>query len=113
MAPTPIDPQARKVGQRIKAARAYLGLSQQEVADSLRLNRSQISYLEAGRRPLRVEELYQLSRLLQRPMDYFLEEPRTPLLPPAGVLAEELGKLDPADLAEVLRFAEFLRQRGR
>lgn len=52
------------IARAIRAERTYAGLHQQDVADALGLSRSAITRIENGTRPLGVEELYAICRLL-------------------------------------------------
>lgn len=62
------------IGQRVKEARTYLGLSQENVAQALDLRRPAISEIEGGGRKVTAEELEKLSKLLHRPVAWFLGE---------------------------------------
>ena len=57
----------------IRFARSrLLGLSQQDLADQLELDRTAVSRIESGQRGIDSLELSRLSRVLQRPIDWFL-----------------------------------------
>ena len=68
------------LAERLREAREYLGLSQDEVATALRLSRPAITNIESGTRKIEAVELEQLSRLYRQPLSYFLEnkEPKKP-----------------------------------
>jgi repressor LexA len=61
-------------GQRIKAARERLGLTQKELA--VQINRSQdtIWSYEAGTLKPRLDDIPQLARILDVPITYFFED---------------------------------------
>lgn len=102
----------KELGDRLREAREYLGLSQQAVADHLKVSRSAISLIESGLRKVDTIELSKLARLYQRPVedltgpDTRLGKKRTP--DEVAVLARTASELTKKDREEVLRFAEFL-----
>jgi Zn-dependent peptidase ImmA (M78 family)/DNA-binding XRE family transcriptional regulator len=61
-----------QVGSRIRRAREARGISQQELADALKISQAAMSNIESGARPLRVDELVAISRVLGEEPDYFL-----------------------------------------
>lgn len=69
----PGDPRlARLIGARIRKAREDARLSQGDLAQALNLSQAAVSTIENGTRPLRVDELVVLSRLIGRDVEYFL-----------------------------------------
>lgn len=64
----------RELGQRLKRAREAIGLTQQQVADSVALTRVAISQIESGQRAVSSFELLHLSRLYGRDMVSFFDE---------------------------------------
>ncbi len=105
------------VGVRLKEAREYLGLSQQEVATALNLPRTAVSMMESGQRGVDSLELKALSKLYQRPMAFFTGEEEEVLGADVGadvaLLAKQVAKLSDQDRSELLRFSEFLMQRSQ
>jgi Zn-dependent peptidase ImmA (M78 family)/DNA-binding XRE family transcriptional regulator len=63
---------ARLIGARIRKAREDVHLSQGDLAKALGLSQAAVSTIENGTRPLRVDELVVLSRVIGREVDYFL-----------------------------------------
>ena len=55
---------------RLREAREYLGLSQEEVARHLDLSRASISAIEAGKRRVQSLELRDLARLYRTTVEY-------------------------------------------
>ncbi len=103
-----------KLGERLKNAREYLQLSQDEVARLLGVPRAAISLMESGQRRVEALELKKLAQIYQRPLSYFTGgEEKSPKLP-AEVehLARKAAELSNRDRAELARFAEFLRSRA-
>lgn len=103
------------LARRLKEAREYLELSQDEVAGVLKVPRSAISLIEAGQRRVEALELQRLAAIYQRPIGYFTGENPEPAALPETVqhLARTAAKLTDRDREELQRFAEFLQMRGR
>lgn len=109
------DVNRQLLGSRLKEARDYLELSQDEVAKALDLPRSAISLIEAGQRKVEAMELKRLAEIYQRPIGHFTGESAsgTPMPETVQHLARAAAKLTDKDREELLRFAEFLQVRGR
>jgi transcriptional regulator with XRE-family HTH domain len=69
--PDPID---IHVGQRLKARRVMLGLSQEKLAESLGLTFQQIQKYERGANRISASRLYHLSRVLDAPVSFFFDD---------------------------------------
>lgn len=103
----------KAIAEKLREAREYLGLSQQEVADAIDLPRSAVSLIESSQRDVKSIELQSLARLYQRPIGYFTgEEPQT-MGGDVAVLARQVAKLSEQDREELLRFSEYLVQRSK
>ena len=103
------------LGARLREAREYLRLSQDEVARALDLPGSAVSLMEAGQRKVEAIELKRLAEIYQRPITYFTGDAGDPSAVPETVrhLARAAAKLTDQDREELLRFAEFLQARAR
>ncbi len=105
------DKQRLQMAGRLRDAREYLGLSQDEVAAVLKLSRPAITNIESGTRKVEAVELDQLAKLYGRSVSYFLSgetaDKSTPEL--VAFYARTIKGLSESDLNEVARFAEFLR----
>jgi transcriptional regulator with XRE-family HTH domain len=104
------------IGARLKEAREYLGLSQQEVANALNLPRTAVSMMESGQRGVESLELKALAKLYQRPVAYFTgedEELGAAVGADVAMLAKQVAKLSDQDRGELMRFSEFLMQRSQ
>ena len=101
------------LGARLKEAREYLELSQDEVAKVLNVPRSAISLIEAGQRKVDALELKQLAEIYQRPVGHFTGEiaEAAPASAEVQHLARAAAKLTDKDREELIRFAEFLKSR--
>lgn len=118
MARTPIgfagpDPEAVQLGKRLKQAREYIGVTQEEAATHLNVRRSAISEMEAGKRGVGALEMKQLAALYQRPMGWFAGETAPPGADEIGFLARTVSELSENDRNELANFAEFLRSKSQ
>lgn len=102
------------IAAKLKEAREYLGLSQQEVADALDLSRSAVSLMETAQRGVNSVELKSLAQLYKRPIGYFTGEESTQVMGgDVAMLAKQVAKLSEQDRDELLRFSEYLVQRSK
>jgi len=104
-----------EMARRLKEAREYLELQQDEVARDLGVPRTAISLIESGQRKVEALELQKLARLYQRPVGYFTGEEAADIgLPPqVAHLARAASKLSNRDRDELSRFADYLRARSQ
>jgi transcriptional regulator with XRE-family HTH domain len=109
--PAEPDEQRVELAARLRDAREYLGMSQDEVAAALKLSRPAITNIESGSRKVEAIELDQLAQLYGRPVTYFLagEQADQTSSERVAFYARTLKGLSEKDLTEVARFAEFLR----
>jgi len=105
----------RRLGERLRDARKYLGLSQEEVAAYLKIPRTALVDIESGQRRVEAIELTKLSQLYKQPVGYFIGEDASASSLPASVmfLAKKAAELSDQDKEEVSRFVEYLRARSR
>jgi phosphopantetheine--protein transferase-like protein len=111
LAPMTQDDEQVEVGQRLKSARTTLGLTQEDVASVLGIQRTSVIALEAGRRNVTALELRRLARLYRRDVAWILGEVDQELSatePENQALFRATAQLSPSDKEQVLRFAEFL-----
>jgi len=64
-----------ELGARVAASRRRRGLSQEDLAAELGLDRTAITKIEAGRRHVNTLELVRLAEALDRPLDWFVSSP--------------------------------------
>src|SRR5262249_12940991 len=102
-----------KIAAKLKEAREDLGLSQQEVAEAMKLPRSAISLVETAQRGVESVELKAFAKLYQRPVGFFTGEETVPMGGEVAMLARQVAKLSPQDRDELLRFSEYLVQRSK
>jgi transcriptional regulator with XRE-family HTH domain len=113
--PSAPDEQRVQMAARLKEAREYLGLSQDQTAMVLKISRPAVSNIESGARKVEAVELDQLSQLYGRSVSYFLSGVDTDQTPSDKVAfyARTLKDLSKRDLNEVARFADFLRSANK
>ena len=104
----------REIGERLREARHYLGLKQDEVAQYLKIQRSALSEIEAGNRRVEALELSRLAKLYRQPVAYFIGEDDAAASLPVDVahLARRAADLSRKDRDELGRFADYLRSRS-
>lgn len=107
--------QRRRLGDRLREARKYLGLKQDEVANYLRIPRTALPDIENGQRRVEAIELTRLAKLYRQPIGYFTGEDEMSASLPVDVahLARRAADLSQQDRDELGRFAEYLRTRSR
>jgi transcriptional regulator with XRE-family HTH domain len=105
----------RRLGDRLREARKYLGLKQEEVAGYLKIPRTALTDIENGQRKVEAIELARLARLYRQPVGYFTGEDEAAASLPIDVahLARQAAGLSQQDRDELGRFAEYLRARSQ
>ncbi|PDT34464.1 MULTISPECIES: helix-turn-helix domain-containing protein [Sinorhizobium] len=108
------DAQRRRLGERLRKAREYIGYSQDEVAAFLRVPRTAVTNMESGTRKVEALELSKLAELYRKTVGYFMENDTAgdTLPPDVAHLARQAAKLSVKDREELGRFAEFLKSRS-
>ncbi len=109
-------PQRQQLGLRLREARKYLGLTQEEVARSLSISRTALVEIENGQRKVEALELYRFAKLYQYPVSQFVAEidaSAVPLPPDIAHLARKAAELSDADREELGRFVDYLRTRAK
>lgn len=106
-----------RLGERLREAREYVGVTQDEVAKHLGVPRSALSNIEAGQRKVDALELRTLAKLYQRPTTWFtgeeqvIEQPA--LSKEVAHLARAAASLSSQDREQLARFADFLRAKAK
>ena len=103
----------KRLGDRLREARKYLGLKQEEVAAYLKIPRTALTDIENGQRRVEAIELTHLARLYRQSVAYFTGEDKASASLPADTahLARRVADLSAPDREELGRFAEYLRTR--
>jgi transcriptional regulator with XRE-family HTH domain len=109
------DDEYLRMGARLREAREFLSLSQESVADALKIPRASVSAIESGRRKVSSLELRDLAKLYRRPMESFYDQHKDsmPLDSEADqALYRAVRELSDGDKEQVLKFAEFIKTSG-
>jgi transcriptional regulator with XRE-family HTH domain len=111
--PADEDGAARRLGERLKKLREYLGMSQQHVAECTGIPRSAVSDIERGQRKVDAVELTKFARLYQHPVSWLLDEDEqaTADTHALALFARKFGRLSEEDRVQLEDFADFLAAR--
>lgn len=113
---TTIDDEAERerLGEKLREAREYIGLSQDEVARHLGIPRTALTNIESGQRKVDALELKGLADLYRQSVSHFTghEKGKESFSPDITHLARAAAKLSVKDREELGRFAEYLRARA-
>ena len=106
------EEQRAAVAQRLREAREYVGLSQEDAALALGLSRPTITNIESGNRRVEAVESDKLAALYRQSVTFLLSGDDAVGATPAQVqfLARAVKGLSPKDMEEVARFASFLKR---
>lgn len=104
----------KRLGDKLREARKYLGLKQEEVASYLKIQRTALTDIEAGQRKVDAIELAKLAKLYRQPVGFFTGEEDAGSALPMDVahLARKAAGLSEQDLDELNKFAEYLKSRA-
>lgn len=105
------ESEQQELAARLREAREYVGLLQEDIAQALGIPRASVSALEAGKRRVSSLELRRLARLYRRPVGWLLGEDIE--IDVSAPLFRATSALSDNDKEQVLRFAEFLAGAGR
>lgn len=111
-----LTPDRKTLGQRLRNAREYVGMKQEDVARHLSIPRSALSHIEAGQRKVDALELSLMAKLYQRPASWFTADdaaPESELPEEIAHVARAAASLSSQDRQELARFADFLQSRAR
>jgi transcriptional regulator with XRE-family HTH domain len=103
------DAQRAGLAQRLREAREFVGLSQEEVATALGISRPAVTNIESGARKVEAVELDRLSALYGQSVEYLLNGEVQKSDARLAFLARATQGLTERDLGELERFASFLR----
>jgi transcriptional regulator with XRE-family HTH domain len=103
----------RRLGDKLKKLREYLGMSQQYVAECTGVPRSAVSDIERGQRKVDAVELTKFARLYQQPVSWLLDEDEraSPDAHALSLFTRKYGRLTKHDLEQLEDFAAFLAAR--
>lgn len=110
------DAERRRLGEKLREAREYVGYSQDEVAGFLKVPRTAVTNMESGQRKVDALELKRLAELYRQPISHFTgddnDEAGAALPTDVAHLARQATALSRKDREELGRFAEFLKMRA-
>ena len=112
----PSDQEERvRLGARLREARKYLGLKQEDVGAHLKIPRTALVDIESGERRVEAIELTRLAKLYKQPVSYFTGEDADAAALPPGIahLARQAAELTDQDREELSRFVQYLRARSQ
>lgn len=84
-----------QIGQRIHARRKQLGYTQEQLAERMEVSIQMVSNLERGNKAIRIDNLVNLSQILEVSTDYILTGKATPT--DSEALARRVASLSPRD----------------
>ncbi len=96
----------KKIGQKLQEARKKAGLTQEQVADFLGVNKILISYYENGTREISIATLRNLANLYGYTLNYFLSDDET--REPEVSFSFRADELEKEDLEVIAMANEFL-----
>ena len=100
----------KRIGSRIRQAREALGLSQEKLCPTCRMLTHGHFVLRDGARRVRIEDLQRLAKVLNKPIDYFLqEEPEDELV---SILWRARQELSPRAYQQMKAFLSHLQEQG-
>lgn len=108
----------KDIGLKIQIAREEKGLSQEQLARALGCSQPALSNYEKGKRRLYLSHLEKLSEILEKPLEYFMENNTLPPMShesaPAGdqhlhQLLENIRELNDTELEELYNYVQFLK----
>jgi transcriptional regulator with XRE-family HTH domain len=103
----------QQIGDRLRQAREYLELRQEEAALAVGLSRSALSLVENGRRKVDAVELARFAEVYRQSIEALTGTAESKPLPESvQALARAATELSADDRSELLRFAEFLQLRA-
>lgn len=97
-----------KIAKRLKEARVQAGLSQEQAAKLLSVQRPTISEIEAGRRKVSAEEVIQFSELYGVSSSWLLLDDNQSQDVNFQFAARELEKLDKEDIKKLIDILKIL-----
>jgi transcriptional regulator with XRE-family HTH domain len=103
----------QEIGERLKKAREYLELTQDEAARAVGISRPTLSQIENGHRKVDAVELAKFGEIYGQSVETLAGA--IPQAIPADVqhLARATRDLSEQDRGELLRFAEYLQSRSK
>ena len=96
----------KKIGERLRKLRKYMGLTQEQVAEILSVGRDAILRIEKGDRKIDLQELMNFSKLYNISMDELTMEEHT-INSSDVVFARGFNELSEKDKKEIISLIEY------
>ena len=96
----------KKIGERLRKLRKYMGLTQEQVANILNLGRDAVLRIEKGSRKIDLQELVDFSKLYNISMDELTNE-RPTVSTNDIAFARGYNELSEKDKKEIMRLIEY------
>lgn len=101
-----------ELGTRLKKAREYLGLTQEDVAKLIGVSRVIITNIEIGTRKVSAEELAKFSKIYGWSMEELLEgEKQEEKIPMFARTFNELSEEDQEEIINLIKFKKMYKDR--
>ena len=95
-----------KCGEKLKAAREFLGLTQEQVATTLNMTRNMIVNIENNNRAIKSDELYKFSKLYGISMEEIVSDEKE-IDMNVPIFARGFKSLSKKDQQEILNLIKF------
>ena len=96
----------KKIGERLRKLRKYMGLTQEQVAEILSVGRDAIFRIEKGERKIDLQELMKFSKLYNISLDELTMEEHT-INSSDVAFARGFNELSEKDKKEIIRLIEY------
>ncbi len=111
----------KDIGIKIQMAREEKGINQEQLARALGCSQPALSNYEKGKRRLYLSHLEKLSEILDKPLEYFMEnngQPKTEeetqaVHPGFNELMHAIQQLGDKEYAELCNYIEFLKWKAQ
>ena len=110
---TPVDRQRQELAERLREAREYVGLSQDETATALGISRTAITLIESAGRKVEAVELGKLAKLYGQDVDWLLTGKSKEKDSKQAFLARAIHGLSSSDMEQLVRFSDYLRNSAK
>ena len=101
----------KELGTRLKKAREYLGLTQEDVAKLMGVSRVIITNIEAGIRKVSAEELSKFSKIYGWTMEELLEGEKEEKMPMFAYTYIYLSKEDQDEIINLIKFKKMYKDK--
>ena len=96
----------KNIGERLRAAREFLGLKQEQVASTLNMTRNMIVNIENDKRTIKSDELYKFSKLYGITMEEIVSDEKE-INMNVNAFARSFESLSEKDQQEILNLIKF------